>query len=248
MSKVYIVGAGPGDIELITVKGKKAIDSCDVILYDNYLDTAVMNDNINAKKIYVGKIAGESYLKQEDINELIYKYAKEGNIVVRLKGGDPFVFGRGGEEAIFLTERGIDVEVIPGISSSISATTNFGIPITHRGISRSFTVITASNKIGDIHHINFEALSKIGGTLVFLMARKNSQIIANKLIEHGLDKNTPAAFIMDATGVNNRIIKSNLEMIAVGEYQNELKSPLTMVVGEVVRLNVLKNNFEFDNI
>ncbi len=239
--KVYIVGAGPGDKDLITIKAKRLIDEADIILYDKYMNEEIMNDNKNAEKIYVGKIAGEDYISQDKINELIYKYAKTGKMIVRLKGGDPFVFGRGGEEAKFLTSHGVDVEIVPGISSATSAASFFGIPITHRELARSFSVFTAHSKDHNLDHLNFDAISKIGGTLVFLMARANSTKIAMKLIEHGMDKNTPACFIIDAYGEHARIIRAKLCDIAYDIYKDELISPLIFLVGGVADFNLLQN-------
>ena len=166
---VYIAGAGPGNPDLITLKALKAIEESDVIIYDNLIDDSVLsNAKESSVKIYAGKSAGSHYMKQDEINSLIIEQAKKGLKILRLKGGDPFVFGRGGEEAEALKKAGIPFEIIPGVTSAVSAPECAGIPVTHRSVSRYFTVITGQTAEGSITmDSGFAQLSKIDGTLVF---------------------------------------------------------------------------------
>ncbi|WDC84904.1 uroporphyrinogen-III C-methyltransferase [Caloramator sp. mosi_1] len=166
MGKVYLIGVGPGDEELLTLKAIRAIKEADVILYDKLINVNILNySKEDAKLIFCGKEAGKHYKTQEEINDLIVMNAKKGKIVARLKGGDPYVFGRGGEEAIRLYNEGIEFEVISGVTSAIAALNYAGIPATFRGVSQSITILTAKSE-GELK-IDYEALSKLNGTLVF---------------------------------------------------------------------------------
>ena len=209
--KVYLVGAGPGDYKLLTLKGLECIKKADVIVYDrlanvNYLKEA----KDNCEFIYVGKASKNHTLPQDDINRVIADKAKEGKIVTRLKGGDPYVFGRGGEEGQLLKEEGIDFEVVPGITSAIGGLCYAGIPITHRDYSSSFHVITGHLREDDKENpeINWNALANIRGTLVFLMGVANLKKISENLIKEGKAKDTPVALISWATRYNQRVITS----------------------------------------
>lgn len=233
---VTLVGAGPGAIDLITVRGLNAIKNADVIVYDKYISDEFLEINKDAIKIFVGKIGGGTSTPQDEICEILFKHASMGKNVVRLKGGDPFVFGRGGEEILYLNERGIKTEYIPGISSSIAALGINNIPITHRGISRSFTVFTANNLDNNSNHINWKALKEIGGTLVFLMGRRERKNIAKNLIDVGFNTKTPAAIISSASMDDEKIINTDLISIINEDY--EVNSPAIIVVGDVC--NVLK--------
>lgn len=233
---VTLVGAGPGAVDLVTVRGLNAIKNADVIVYDKYIGEEFLDINEDALKIYAGKIGGGESVSQDEICEILYKYASEGKEVVRLKGGDPFVFGRGAEEILYLRERGIKTEVIPGLSSSISALSLNDIPITHRSVSRNFTVLTAHNLENNCDHINWKALKELGGTIVFLMGRRDRQYIAGKLIEAGFDRGFPAALISAASMEDEKIIRTDLDSIINEEH--DIKSPAIIVVGEVC--NVLK--------
>lgn len=230
--KVILVGAGPGAVDLVTVRGLKAIEAADVIVYDKYISEEFLSLNPRAEKIYAGKIGGGEFVPQEEICKILYDQAAAGKTVVRLKGGDPFVFGRGGEEVLYLNKLGIETEVVPGISSSIAALGLNNIPITHRKMARSFTVMTAHSLERSADHINFAALHELGGTIVFLMGRRDRKNIAEKLIEAGFDKSYPAALISAASLPEEKVIRTDLISIVEKEY--EIDSPAIIVVGEVV--------------
>ncbi|MFU0824642.1 uroporphyrinogen-III C-methyltransferase [Clostridium sp.] len=242
--KVYLVGAGPGDYKLITLKGMDSIRIADVIVYDRLVNKNLLK---NAKKdcefIYVGKKSSNHTKTQDEINDIIADKAKEGKIVTRLKGGDPYVFGRGGEEGEYLRERGIDFEVVPGITSAIGGLCYAGIPITHRDYASSFHVITGHLKDED-KELDWQSLAKLKGTLVFLMGIANLNKIAANLIENGKDKATPTALINWATTQNQRVVEGTLENIYEIALKENIESPTIIVVGEVVKLRKHLNFFE----
>ena len=243
--KVYLVGAGPGDPGLFTLKGKKVLEEADVVIYD-YLANPRLLDfcKEEAEKIYVGKKAGAHTLPQEEINKLLVKKAKEGKIVVRLKGGDPFLFGRGGEEAEALVEENIPFEVVPGITSAIAVPAYAGIPVTHRDYTSTLAIITgheAENK--EESKIDFSALSKIG-TLIFLMGVKNLPYIAKRLIEEGKNSNTPVAVIQWGTIPKQKTATGTLENIAEKVKEKGITAPAIIIIGEVVKLREKFNWFE----
>jgi uroporphyrin-III C-methyltransferase len=243
MGKVYLTGAGPGDIELLTLKAARVIKEADIIIYDRLANPEILQMcKDGCEFIYVGKEDGKHILPQEEINEVIYKSALKADVVVRLKGGDPFVFGRGGEEGAYLQERGIEFEVIPGITSAISVPAYAGIPVTHRGISVSFRVVTgheAPNK--EASQIPWENF-KTDDTIVFLMGLHNLDKIAKKLIEIGKPKDFPVAVISKGTTSEQKTVISTLEEI----YQKakDLPTPALIVVGKVVNLRKELNWFE----
>ena len=227
--KVYIVGAGPGDPELLTIKALKAIEKADVILYDRLVgdELVEMLKNMGKELIYVGKNSNEKGCeRQKEINELMLKLAKEGKTVVRLKGGDPFVFGRGGEEVEFLARNGIPFEVIPGLSSVIAVPTSAGIPLTHKGLSSTIFVITGRN-LDDI------GKSALNGTIVILMGKDKIKEICKRLIELGKEPNTPVAVIEDGTLKSQKIHFGTLENIA-DIVEREVRGVALIVVGDVV--------------
>jgi len=236
--KVYLVGAGPGDIGLLTVKGMKCLQRAEVVVYDFHLNAQVLNYiNHDAEFIYAGKRGGQHTLKQDEINELLVEKAREGKIICRLKGGDPFIFGRGGEEAEVLAKNGIDFEVVPGVSSAIAAPAYAGIPLTHRLYSSSFAVIPGyedTTKEGS--SIDWAKLATGVGTLVVLMAVKNLDLLVQKLIENGKDPKTPVAVIRWGTRADQRTIVSTLRDIVSEIKDKEIKPPAVCVIGEVVRL------------
>ncbi|MFN7065123.1 MAG: uroporphyrinogen-III C-methyltransferase [Aquificaceae bacterium] len=235
MGKIYLVGAGPGDQELLTIKAQKLLKSADAILYDRLVNPEILLlAKPECELIYVGKEDGKHALEQEKINQLLLCYAKTRDIVVRLKGGDPFVFGRGGEEALFLAEHGIDFEVVPGVSSIYSVPAYAGIPLTFRGISSSFAVITGhEDPKKEKSNIDWESLRGIN-TLVFLMGVSRRSEIAKRLIEVGRDPKEPVAFIENGTTDKQRIIITNLYELSTDP--PEVNPPAVMVVGEVVKL------------
>ena len=236
--KVYIVGAGPGDVGLLTVKGLRCLKKADVVIYDFHLNAQVLNYiNHNAEFIYAGKRGGHHTMTQDEINTILIQKAKEGKIICRLKGGDPFVFGRGGEEAEALSREGIEFEIVPGVSSSIAAPAYAGIPLTHRLYSSSFAVIPGyEDTTKKESAIDWAKLATGVGTLVFLMAVKNIDVLTEKLIEHGRSPDTPVAVIRWGTRPDQKTIVGTLRDIAGIIKEKDIKPPATMVVGDVVKL------------
>ncbi|MDD2653201.1 MAG: uroporphyrinogen-III C-methyltransferase [Sulfurimonas sp.] len=235
MGKVYLTGAGPGDIELLTLKALRVIKEADVIIYDRLANPDILEEaKSGCEFVYVGKEDGRHIVPQDDINEVIYQNALKHENVVRLKGGDPFVFGRGGEEALYLQERGIAFEVIPGITSAISAPAYAGIPVTHRGVSVSFRVVTGhespNKKESQIPWDTF----KTDDTIVFLMGLHNLPKIAKKLIGIGKPLDYPCAVISKGTTKNQSVVVGTLENI-VAKTQ-DVPTPALIVVGRVVEL------------
>ena len=234
MGKVYIVGAGPGDPELLTLKALKVIKKADVILYDRLINPEILlYAKPECELIYVGKEDGKHILEQDKINFLLYEFAKNNNTVVRLKGGDPFVFGRGGEEALFLKEKGIPYEIIPGITSAISVPLYAGVPITHRGVSSSFVVITGHGSKGQFPNIDWNAISKID-TIIFLMGVSNREKIAKNLINAGKSPETPIIFIEKGTTKEQKEIEATLGEVAKGKVK--VYPPAIFLIGDVVNL------------
>jgi len=230
--KVYIVGAGPGDVGLLTVKGLRCLKKADVVIYDFHLNAQVLNYiNHNAEFIYAGKRGGHHTMTQDEINTILIQKAKEGKIICRLKGGDPFVFGRGGEEAEALSREGIEFEIVPGVSSSIAAPAYAGIPLTHRLYSSSFAVIPGyEDTTKKESAIDWAKLATGVGTLVFLMAVKNIDVLTEKLIEHGRSPDTPVAVIRWGTRPDQKTIVGTLRDIAGIIKEKDIKPPATMVV------------------
>ena len=242
--KVYLVGAGPGDYKLITLKGLECIKKADVIVYDNLVNKNLIKEARNSCEfIYVGKQSKNHTKTQDEINEIITENAKGGKVVTRLKGGDPYVFGRGGEEGEFLRERGIEFEVVPGITSAIGGLCYAGIPITHRDFASSFHVITGHLKDED-EELDWKNLASLQGTLVFLMGVSNLQNICENLIREGKDKSTPAAIINWATTPKQKVVVGNLENIYSKAISENIKPPSLIVVGGVVGLRESLNFFE----
>ena len=236
--KVWLVGAGPGDPELISVKGLRLIRSADAIVYDRLVDkTLPLNAGADAELIDVGKIPGRRINRQEDINGLLVELGKAGKRVVRLKGGDPFVFGRGGEEAETLAAAGIDFEVVPGITSAIAAPAYAGIPLTHRRLASSFTVVTGSEDPSKPDSsVNWDALAKSGDTLAVLMGQSNLRTIMDTLMRCGRDAETPVALVQWGTQPYQRTLTGTLADIADKAAAAGIGAPAVTVVGDVVRL------------
>ncbi len=232
---VYIAGSGPAQKDYMTLKVYAILQSCDCVIYDALIDDELLSHTkVGCEKIYVGKVAGTHYATQDEINALLIQKAKEYPVVLRLKGGDPFVFGRGGEEAEALISAGIDFELIPGVSSAISVPEMAGIPVTHRGVARSFTVVTGHVRAGRIdEEINFHALAHTGGTLVFLMGLHSIELITNALIEEGMDPETPAAVISNGTRENAYTLRASLKDLAHRVHEDpRCVTPAIIVVGE----------------
>ncbi|HSB32149.1 MAG TPA: uroporphyrinogen-III C-methyltransferase [Candidatus Sulfobium mesophilum] len=235
---VYLVGAGPGDIGLLTVKGLKCLQKAEVVIYDFHLNAQILNYiSRDAEFIYAGKRGGHHTMTQDEINAEIVAKAKEGKTVCRLKGGDPFVFGRGGEEAQVLAKEGIGFEVVPGVSSSVAAPAYAGIPLTHRLYSSSFAVIPGyEDTTKEESAIDWSKLATGVGTLVFLMAVKNISMLTQKLIENGRDPDTPVAVIRWGTRPDQRTLQGSLKDIADLVREKDIRPPAVMVVGDVVNL------------
>ena len=236
--KVYLVGAGPGDIGLLTVKGRRCLEQADAVVYDFHLNAQILNYiNREAEFIYAGKRGGHHTMTQPEINDMIVAKAKEGKNVCRLKGGDPFIFGRGGEEAERLFDEGIPFEVVPGISSSIAAPAYAGIPLTHRKYSSTFAVIPGyEDTTKESSAIDWAKLATGVGTLVFLMAIKNLPQLTEKLIENGRSADTPVAVVRWGTRSDQVTLVSTLGKVAEEVRTQDIRPPAVMVVGEVVKL------------
>jgi uroporphyrinogen III methyltransferase / synthase len=236
--KVYLIGAGPGDPGLITVKGRQCIEKADVIIYDYLAAPALLKfAPQTAEMIYVGKKGGDHTLSQDGINALIVEKALTGATVARLKGGDPYIFGRGGEEAQVLAEQGIPFEVVPGVTSAIAAAAYAGIPLTHRDFTSTVAFVTGhENPEKDASSIDWAALAKGIGTLVFLMGVKNLPHITGELIKNGKPADTPVALVRWGTTPNQVTVDGTLSNIVARVEAARLKAPAITVVGEVVRL------------
>lgn len=236
--KVYLIGAGPGDTGLISMKGVEALRKADVIVYDHLASPSLLNETKDESEwIDAGKFAGHHRMRQSEIEQLLIVKAMSGCIVARLKGGDPFVFGRGGEEALALTAAGIDYEVIPGVSSAYSAPAYAGIPITHRGKASSFHVITGhEDPTKENSSLDYHILAKEEGTLVFLMGLSRLRQISERLIENGKNPQTPAAVIASGTTARQRCITADLDRIAETTEKADIQPPAILVVGDVVSL------------
>lgn len=235
---VYLVGAGPGDYKLISVKAVEAIKKADVIVYDRLADDRLLAyAREGAELVYVGKASSRHTMKQDDINQLLVDKAKEGKTVVRLKGGDPFVFGRGGEEALLLRENGLPFEIVPGITSAISVPAYAGIPVTHRAVATSFAVITGhEDPTKGSSNMRWEHLATGTDTLVFLMGVENLPHITRKLMENGRSGDTPAAVIRWGTKPQQRVLVTTVRDAAEDVKKHGLKPPAVFIVGDVVKL------------
>lgn len=236
MGKAYIIGTGPGDEGLLTVNAVNALKKCTAVLYDRLVSNNVLNYlKEDCEIYYCGKEPGAHYKTQEEINDMIVHLAKKGHIVGRIKGGDPYVFGRGGEEVLALRSSDIPFEVIPGVTSPIAVLNYAGIPITHRGIAQSFHVVTGMSAKN--LNVNFEALSKENGTLVFMMGLSRISLIVSELVKNGKDIDTPAAVVMRGTSSKQKKVIGTLRDIEEKVIDAGLESPCIIVVGDVVSLS-----------
>lgn len=235
--QVYLVGAGPGDPDLLTFRALRLMQKADVVVYDRLVSPAILElVRRDAEKIYVGKAKSNHTLPQEQINSLMVEEAKKGNRVVRLKGGDPFIFGRGGEEIEELIAAGIDFQVVPGITAASGASTYAGIPLTHRDHAQSVTFATGHLKNGTID-LNWPALAHQNQTIVFYMGLTGLPVICSKLIEHGLPASTPIALVQEATRESQKVITGTLVTITAHPQLDEMKPPTLIIVGSVVTLH-----------
>jgi uroporphyrin-III C-methyltransferase len=232
---VYLVGAGPGDPDLITVRGLKCLRQADVVLYDRLLDPALLDEApAEARRVFVGKSRGRPGVGQAEIHRLMVAHARRGAVVVRLKGGDPFVFGRGGEEAEALTAAGVPWEVVPAVSSAVGVPARAGIPLTHRRLARGFAVVTGHAAQAGAEP-NWRALAAVD-TLVVLMGLASLPRITRDLMAAGRSPETPVAVVSRGTLPDERVVVSTLAEVDRRVAEEDLPSPATVVVGEVVRL------------
>lgn len=230
---VSLVGAGPGDPDLLTMKAARLLVEAEIVVHDALVGEGVMALIPDAvERIDVGKRVGKP-VPQEMISALLVELGRQGKRVVRLKGGDPFVFGRGGEEAIALQEAGIDFEIVPGITSSIAAPTAAGVPVTHRGVSAAFTVVTGHRRPGE-PDVDWRSLARVGGTIVVLMGVTHRRAIATELIAGGLSADTPVAAIRSATTASEHIVRCDLAELG----DVDIESPATIVIGSVAALDL----------
>jgi uroporphyrin-III C-methyltransferase len=237
--KVYLIGSGPGDPELLTIKARKLIDSAQVIVYDQLPGKAILDSMPeNAEKIDAGKYAGNHKLKQTEINQILIDKAKEGKDVIRLKGGDPYMFGRGGEEGEELIKEGISFEIVPGITSAIAAPAYAGIPVTHRDMASMVTFITGhEDPTKGKSALDWETLAKFEGTIVIFMGVKMLERNVNELMKYGKDSKTPVALVERGTRPDQRVTVGTLENIAVIAKEKKVKAPALTIVGNVVKLH-----------
>jgi len=235
-NKVYIVGAGPGDKELLTLKAKRLIEEADCIIHDRLIGKDILGfARTDAELIYVGK--GDTFrtVEQEGINEMLAEKYKEGKKVVRLKGGDPFIFGRGGEETLFLAEQKIPFEVVPGITAAVGVSAYSGIPLTDRNFSSSVTLITGHSMKGTgLPDTNWKSLATLGGTIVFYMGLKNLPVISKNLIDNGMESNTPTAVIRWGTVSEQEVVIGTLTDIADKVSNKGITPPALVIIGKVV--------------
>ncbi len=235
--KVYLVGSGPGGLGLMTFRAREVIDSADVILYDQLPGEEILSSLPDVEKIDVGKYGGKHTKEQDEIEKLMVKYAKEEKTVVRLKGGDPFLFGRGGEEMETLRNYGIRVEMVPGVTSAIAVPECVGIPVTHRKFASQVTFLTGhEDPKKEESAINWKWLAGSPGTIVILMGVKNLFNIAKALMENGMDKKKPVAIIERGLRPDQRVTIGTLETISETAAQRNVKPPAIIVIGEVVTL------------
>ena len=233
---VAIVGAGPGDSELLTLKAHRLLQSAEIVVYDRLISEDILAMiNHSAEKIYAGKSCKSHTMKQEEINQLLVNLAKTGKNVVRLKGGDPFIFGRGGEEAEFLASNNIPFEVVAGVTTASAVSAYNKIPLTHRGLADNVRYITGHYKDAE-KDLNWQSLADENTTLVVYMGLANLVIIARKLIDNGLPENFPVAAIENATFPTQKIVISDLKNIASKVAKVDLKPPTIIIIGRVVSL------------
>ena len=237
MSNLAIVGAGPGDPGLITVRGLELLRRADVVVYDRLVNPKLLDEaRPDARCVYVGKACGAHALAQHEINALLIAEARRGHRVVRLKGGDSFVFGRGGEEALALAEAGVAFEVVPGVTSAVAVPAAAGIPLTHRGVASSFAVVTGHHAAGGESGVDWGRLAGAVDTLVILMGLANLPEITRELIAQGRDPETPAALIERGTTEAQRTVTATLATLGDAATSAGLESPVVTVIGHVVSL------------
>ncbi|MDQ3903785.1 MAG: uroporphyrinogen-III C-methyltransferase [Thermoproteota archaeon] len=234
--KVFICGAGPGDPKLVTVRAMEVLNNCDVVLYDRLICKELIDEiPAKSKKIYVGRAVGDSTIHQNITNELMVEHAKNGKRVVRLKGGDPFIFGRGAEEAEYLIDHNIEFEIIPGITSAIGSAAYAGIPLTHRRYASSVAIVTGHEDPKKREpNVKWDKLAKTVNTIVIFMGVEELEYISYKLIKAGMSKKLDVAVIENGTTMKQRVVKGNLSNIAQIARENGMKPPAIIIIGKVV--------------
>ncbi len=234
--EVFLVGTGPGDPDLLTVKAHRLIREAEVVLYDNLVSDEIMAlVPATAERIYVGKKRADHAMRQEAINELLVSLAHMGRRVLRLKAGDPFVFGRGGEEIETLSASGVRFEVVPGITAALGAASYAGIPLTHRDYAQSCVFVTGNTQDGALN-VDWAAIVRPRQTVVIYMGFQNLDELCRELVSHGLAPSTPAAMVQQATTASQRVVCADLATLAQRAHEAGLKPPTLIIVGEVVRL------------
>lgn len=242
---VYLVGAGPGDSELMTLKAVQLLRNAEVVVYDRLVGKQILEFIApEAEVIFVGKSQGCHTVPQPDINAILVEKAQLGKTVVRLKGGDPFIFGRGGEEALECQKAGIPFEVVPGVTSATAVGAYAGIPLTHRGLSSSVTLITGHLRSGELPNVPWECLAKTNHTVVFYMGLSTLPLITQQLMAHGCSSDLPVAVIQEGTLPQQRAVVGNLQTIIDLVETHKLRSPSLIIIGEVVRLRESLQWFE----
>ncbi|MCW4005318.1 MAG: uroporphyrinogen-III C-methyltransferase [Candidatus Bathyarchaeota archaeon] len=235
--KVFLVGAGPSDPKLLTLRALELLKSAELVVYDRLVSEEIMKfAPKSAEKIYVGKRSGKHVVPQDKITELLVEKALAGRDVVRLKGGDPFIFGRGGEEAQALTKNAVEFEVVPGISSSVAAPMYAGIPLTHRDYASSVAVVTGHQAGEGTRNIDWASIARAVDTVVVLMGVESLESIAGKLLEGGVDPDLPVALVEQGTTKNQRSVTGSLKTIAEQAKTQNVKPPAVIVIGKVVEL------------
>jgi uroporphyrin-III C-methyltransferase len=243
--KVFICGAGPGDPKLISIKAMETLNKCDVVLYDRLVCKEIISQiPKRAEKIYVGRSVGDPITHQDNTNDLMVEQAKKGKVVLRLKGGDPFIFGRGGEEAEYLFEHNIEFEIIPGITSAIGSAAYAGIPLTHRKFASSIAIVTGhEDPEKNERSIKWDKLAQAVDTIIVLMGIERLDSITYNLIKAGLNKDTEIAIIENGTTMEQRVIKGALYNIVERVKGAKVKPPAIIIIGKIVSLQEKLNWF-----
>ena len=245
---VYLVGSGPGDPDLLTVKALRLMQTADVIFYDRLVSDEIMElIPKGVSRIMVGKKSGYHCVPQQEINQLLINSVQKNRKVVRLKGGDPYIFGRGSEEALALQKHGIEFEIIPGITSAAGCSAYAGIPLTHRGLSRSVQFLTGHFRENEPLDIDWHKLTDPQSTLVVYMGLSNLSTICQSLIDAGLDANTPAAAVQNATTKDQRRVIADLQGLSIAVENSDLQAPVIIIIGKVVSLAGKLEWFEPDS-
>ena len=247
-STIHLVGAGPGDPDLLTVRALHLLETADVVVHDRLVDPRIMDLVAPwAERIDVGKRPGDPSDAQEQIHRVLLDAAGRAETVVRLKGGDPFVFGRGGEEIEALRATGLHVEVVPGITSAIAGPAAAGIPVTMRGHASGFTVVTGHEDPDAERHLDWDALARLGTTLVVLMGASRAAAIAERLLDAGMDPATPVAAVQSATTVAQRTLRTRLADLADPELDLSVVAPAVLVIGTVAEMDLTSDNGTADH-